>query len=782
MMNTRLISLNLFLVSAVVLSFEIIATRVSSVIFVNDYAFMILSLAILGISCGSIVAYYKFGTTDAEKLKPILRNILFALSGALLLFVVAATSFSFITSHLLYFLILMIPFFLAGLFYAKVFEAFAAVSFTIYAADLAGAAIGSVAAVLAITVLAPVNSMLFLALLMVCAALSFTFGKWPGLAIAVLYAIAIAGGGILIMNGHNTFLDRVPIGEFQEKDFHHTYPDQFTQSIITDSRWSIYGRADLVEYSHQNVVRHLFVDGAAGTQMLRFNGNLNEQDPVLTNLLLESTSFVPYLLLRPEEKDNMLVIGPGGGKEILGGLVTGVRQITGVEINPDFVDIVKDKRAFNGGIYTDFSNVDILVGEGRQYVKQKPQLFDVLVMALPSTQQLQSIDNYALSENFLLTVEAIRDYLDILTPEGQMIFTVHNPWELKRLIATVMTAFEERGVEARELLNHMIIFETDYAPTVVIRKKAYSVEDLQEVMQTLSRMRENTPQVTYVPRQWQLLPNTTVNNFLSGIRTARTGMGAVIESQRYDVTPVYDDSPYFYKIEPGVPGMFNKLFFGILAAGLLIIVVPLFSVRKTLKAKEVSYLQKILLLFTAIGIGFMVVEITLFQKLVLYLGSPTVSLSILLSSLLIGMGAGSFTGKKIYKNNIETRVLAISGLIVIAGVFVILFYPYLLHHMLVFDVVYRALTAFMLLLPFGYLLGVLFPSFIQLLEKAGMEAYIPWMYGVNGAMSVLGSVVAVILSMLLGYTPAFLVGLGFYLLIVLLIFLSGPWQLQKKPS
>ncbi|SMO42592.1 hypothetical protein SAMN06265219_10256 [Gracilimonas mengyeensis] len=733
---------------------------------------MILSLAILGLSCGSIFAYYRLNTSDKDKLIPVLRNIQLGLAGSLGVFIVAVTSFSFITNHLVYFFLLVIPFFLAGLFYAKVFETYAAESFTVYAADLAGAAIGSVAAILAISALGPVNGVLLLAALIICSALSLVGSKWPKAAVTGLFVLAIAGGGWIIFSGHNTFMDRIPIGDFPEKDFHHTYPDQFTQSIITDSRWSVYGRADLVEYSHQNVVRHLFVDGAAGTQMLRFNGNLSEQDPVLSNLLLESSSFIPYVLLKPEEKDNMLVIGPGGGKEVLGGLVTGVRQITGVEINPDFVEIVKDQRAFNGGIYTDFPNVEILVGEGRQYVKQKPQLFDVLVMALPSTQQLQSIDNYALSENFLLTVEAIRDYMDILTPEGQMIFTVHNPWELKRLIATAMTAFGERGVEPNELLNHMIIFETDYAPTVVIKKQPYSTQDLQGVMQTLSRLRENAPQVTYVPDQWRSLPNTTVNDFLQDIRTGRSGLQTVVENQQYDVTPVYDDSPYFYKIEPGIPEMFNKLFFAILAAGLLIIALPFMSISKKLVKSQKRYIQKVLLLFTAIGIGFMVIEITLFQKLVLYLGSPTISLSILLSSLLIGMGVGSLTGKKIYRDRIETRILVVSGLVVIAGVFVILLYPYLLEKLLIFDVIVRATTAFILLLPFGYLLGILFPSFIQLLEKAEMEEYVPWMYGVNGAMSVLGSVLAVMLSMIFGYTPAFLIGLGFYLLVLLLMFLK----------
>ncbi|MEX2603015.1 MAG: hypothetical protein WD361_02370 [Gracilimonas sp.] len=773
MNNLRLVILNLFIISASVLCFEIIATRISSVIFVNNYAFMILSLAILGLACGGIFSYYKLLSKSREDLLDISFHVLLLLGVSLLVFIVAVTKISFITNPFVFFFFLFWPFFFAGIFYAKIFEVYAEASFNVYAADLVGAAVGSIASIITITFLGPGNGILLLAILVICSAISFKMGRFSKFVMGGSYLILIFFGGLLVNHGNTNVIGRIPIGEFPEKDFHHTYPNLRVQSIITDSRWSIFGRADLVEYSHQNVVRHLFVDGAAGTQMLRFNGNLNKQDQVLTNLLLESTSFIPYLFLRPEEKDNMLVIGPGGGKEVLGGLVTGVRQITGVEINPDFVNIVKDQRAFNGGIYTDFSNVDILVGEGRQYVKQKPLLYDVLVMALPSTQQLQSIDNYALSENFLLTVEAIRDYLDILTPEGQIIFTVHNPWELKRLIATTMTAFEERDISPKDVLNHIIVFETDYAPTVIVKKEPYMGRGVQQILEMMSRLQENAPKATYMPGQWQSLPNTTVNNFLNQVKTSRNELHTILDSQRHDVNPVYDDSPYFYKIEPGIPDSFNKLFYGVLFAGLLIIVIPMAKVRKTISSSEKKYLQKVIALFTAIGVGFMIVEIALFQKLILYLGSPTTSLSILLSSLLVGMGLGSFCGRKFYPDKPEQRTLIFSGLIVMTGMVVIYLYPFLLGEMLVFEIVFRSIVTFQLLLPFGFLLGVLFPTFIQLLEEKSMGRFIPWMYGINGAMSVLGSVLAVILSMFFGFTPSFLVGLSCYLFIFLLIILAN---------
>ncbi|MEX0720465.1 MAG: hypothetical protein WD059_07340 [Balneolaceae bacterium] len=767
MSNIRLTILNVAVISAVILCFEIIATRISSVIFVNNYAFMILSLAILGLACGGIYAYYRLQPKTDSEIKVVIWKTITLLALSLLIFIAAVTKLPFIQNPFVYFFLLFLPFFFGGIFYARIFETFATESFKMYAADLAGAAFGSVASILALNTLDPGNAIILLAILGFCSALTFKIGQLSKLKIISLYAFLIIAGSVLLLNGSKNLAGNIPIGDFPEKDFHYTYPHLNTQSIITDSRWSIFGRSDLVEYSHQNRVKHLFVDGAAGSQMLRFDGNLNSQDPVLSNLLLSTTSFIPFLFLSPDEKNSMLVIGPGGGKEVLSGLVTGVNEITGVEINPDFVDIVKDQRSFNGGIYTDFPSVNIHVQEGRQYAKKAGSSYDLIVMALPSTQQLQSIDNFALNENYLLTVEAIQDYLDILTPEGQLVFTLHNPWELKRLVVSVIAAFSERGIDERESLNHFMIVEKEYAPTIVIKKNSFTRDQLKHYQNLVSRIPEMAPTVTYLPSQWNSLANTSVNYFLSEINNGRRSLEQIIQNQTYDVSASYDDKPYFYKIEWGVPANFKWLFFSVFAANLLLIGIPLARIRRL---KNRSSILKPLAIFISIGAGFMILEISLFQKLILFLGSPTVSLSILLSSLLVGMGTGSFYGNKFYAEAPEKRIFYITLLICIMGIMIIYAYPLILNKLLVYDLIYRAIITFLLLLPLGFLLGIPFPSSIQLLEKSKSEPFIPWMYGVNGAMSVLGSILAVIFSMLWGFTPAFLLGLSFYFLLILLLF------------
>jgi len=168
----------------------------------------------------------------------------------------------------------------------------------------------------------------------------------------------------------------------------------------------------------------------------------------------------------------------------------------------------------------------------------------------------------------------------------------------------------------------------------------------------------------------------------------------------------------------------------------------------------------------------MMVVVSLFQKLVLYLGSPTISLSILLSSLLVGMGTGSYFGRSMFGEDVRKRLHVVSIAIVVAGTLLFAAAPGLLEKSMEFGLPMRAATTFLVLLPFAFLLGVPFPSCIQLVAQGQAERYIPWMYGVNGSMSVLGSVLAVIVSMLVGFTPAFFAGLAFYLGLFLISFAS----------
>ena len=573
----------------------------------------------------------------------------------------------------------------------------------------------------------------------------------------------------LIVFGKKDLLGKIPIGNFPEKDFYHTYDNPNIEPNIVDSRWSINGRSDLVEYNNQSIVKDLFIDGSAGTQMYEFDGNITNHAKLLDDLLVHHTTTIPFLFLNKEEKKNMLVIGPGGGKEILTGIFGQIQNITGVEVNPDFVDIVKKYSNFNGGIYTEFPNVKIRIAEGRHFIKSTGRLYNIILLALPSTEQLQNIDGLASNENYLLTVEAIKDYLKILTRDGQLIFTVHNRWELVRLIVTALYAFKENGVDNSNALNHFLILGSEYAPTIVIKKSAYTVNEIKAIEKVEKTLPADLPKVTYSPYQNNPVNNEVENVLLNDLKEGRGSLEEFISKNSSDISPVRDDSPYFYKVNKGVPHDFENLLIATSVIAILSVFIPYMKIKSKLKKNKKSRKKENILfplfIFISIGIGFMILELSLFQKFILFLGSPTIALSILLGSLLVGMGIGSFFGGKIYPHDVIKRLKSISGLIVISGVLIFIVYPLILNQLLVYGLAVRAIVCFILLLPFGFLLGIPFPTGIQILKQNDLVKYIPWMYGVNGIFSVVGSVAAVILSMSFGFSSSFLAGLSMYLII-----------------
>lgn len=764
MIKNKLILLNLFVISSSLVCFEILSTRIASVVFVNNYAFMILSIAILGLGSGGIYSYYKKKSDKFKNIYKTLFNYLLLVALSYFIFIIVLVKFS-VTNPIIFFILISFPYFFSGVVYAHIFRRFSAISFKIYAFDLLGAAFGALLAIVVFSFMSAPNAILFISIIILFSAISIgrkNIDKKKNIISHVALLITII---FLVFNGKENLIGEVPIGNFAEKDYYHVYSGQNIVPNIVESRWSIYGRSDLVEYNHQDIVKQLFIDGSAGTQMYRFDGNLQNVNPMLYNILIRNSTTIPLLSLREYEKNNMLIIGPGGGKEVLTGLLTGVKSITGIEINSDFVDLVKQYKNFNGGLFTDFENVEILVKEGRHFIKKTDNKFDILLMALPSTEQLQSIDNFAMNENYLLTVEALKDYLNILTPEGRLILTVHNRWELVRIIVTTLYALNDLGISNKEALNHFMILGAEYSPTIIIKKNNFTEEEIIHIENISDEFPDDLPKTTYIPNNWSRTKSSIENKLLNTIYRNEISLEQYIDQDKYDISPIYDDSPYFYKVIRGVPSEYLKLAVGVFTLSLLILIVSYLGIRKKINQKNFTSLIYSLFLFVSIGLGFMILEISLFQKLVLYLGSPTISLTVLLSSLLIGMGIGSFLGDRFYKTNLIKKISIVSLLIFCVGLFSFLVIPLILNGLLIFNQLIRSVVSFILIVPLGFLLGIPFPSGIQLLKKYGLEKYIPLMYGVNGIMSVLGSILSVILSMTFGFTIAFITGLSLYLII-----------------
>src|SRR5512140_3450345 len=222
-----LVYTSVFLLSASVLCFEIVSTRIASVVFVQDYAFIILSLALLGIGTGGVFSYYKVRASDDPS--RIVSRVLFALGISLCIFIAATIELS-ITSPFVFFLLVFLPFFFSGVVYAQIYKAYSTLSFKLYASDLSGAAIGSVASLGLMGIFGAPNSVLFVALVTLSVSVLFPHSRMALRARVSAYVILALSFAALIFNGRNDILGMVPIGNFPEKDFYYVYPDAAAKS------------------------------------------------------------------------------------------------------------------------------------------------------------------------------------------------------------------------------------------------------------------------------------------------------------------------------------------------------------------------------------------------------------------------------------------------------------------------------------------------------------------------------------------------------------------------
>lgn len=774
--NKRLF-LAIFIISAASLSFEIIITRISSIVLTFNYAFILVSLAILGLGCGGIFAFYKLRTQETKILNNIynilsLYGSLFALS--VTFFIILVTSLSFFIYIIPFFVISFIPFFFTGFLLAIIFRAIPQESFKIYAFDLLGASTGVIFVILTLKKFGGVNIVLFISILGLIA--SFLFLKRGNIRrgslkiFVTVVGVALFSIALLVTNISFGFLGEIPTRNDPLKELSSTLNNY--NSEIVDSRWSTFGRVDLVKFLDDDKKMYLFIDGGAGTEMDKSDGNIENTYDNMEFLGDHFTGAFPFLLLKENEKNNMLIIGPGGGREVLLGLANKVGNITAVEVNKDFVDIVNDYRDYNGGIYTDFKNVDVIVKEGRDFIRNTKDKFDIIMLTVPVTKTSRSIEGYALTENYLFTVESIKDYFSHLTQQGRMIVVLHDSAETMRFVTTSLEALGRLGLDNKAAMERIYVVGAEMKPLVVLKKNPFTIEESNKIHDSMHDLGLDTTQ-TYIPHIEQQIHDmkhedgTTMshymfNNSLVDLSKGKINTKDLVKSVYFNIKPVTDDRPFFFDSQPGIPNNLVSLLLFAILVNLCVIIPPI----KTRKAQK--NFTKIMLLFLFLGAGFMMIEISFFQKLTFYLGSPTISLAIILTSLLAGMGIGSFVSRKIYDGQNIKKLVLFGFLIFIIATGLFFTIPFIMNSFGQISILNKSIITSLLLIPLGFILGIPFPTGISLTKEMGLENSVPWLYSINGTMSVLGSVLALTIATTLGFTASLILGTLCYLAIALI--------------
>jgi len=764
-MRWRRVYLALTATTAATLLLELALTRLFSVVLFYHFAFMAISIALFGLGAGGVLSYALGGSTPQapwRRLGMLCAANAAATAGALLVVLsqpvkVEITAESALRLVLLYF-ISAIPFALAGAAIATAVAASLERVNRIYFFDLLGAAGGCLLLVPLLDWLGGPGTVLAAGALYAAAGAAWeSAAEERRRSVALLYGAAAAALGVFsVVNAGAKWVDvRMAKGLRQEYEVF--------------SQWNSFSRVAVKHPSNSEPV--IILDADAGTVIPGFAPEQLGEDA--RRRLLQSGDGLPYRL-RPGAKT--LVIGPGGGYDMVRALASGSRSVTGVEINPIIVNEVMKKRfaAYSHNLYRR-PEVSIEVEDGRSFVRRSKERYQVIQMTLVDTWASTAAGAFALSENNLYTVEAFVDYLEHLSEDGLLAVTrweFEPPRESLRVVSLGLEALRRLG--ARDARRHFIICRQKAEDvrgygaldTVLVKRTPFTDE---EVRTAGGAIREGHLKAVY-------LPGEGIANAFTELLEARDPARFARE-YRYDISPVTDNRPFFFftvragelwrfitgasedvKVNMGVMVLFAALGASAVATALILLLPPV-VLGTRLPRQSGAWRQ--LLYFVAIGLGFILVEVALIQKLALFLGRPTYSLTVVVFSLLVGSGAGSYASKRLIGEDDGRLRAALAAIIVVvgglsAGV------GWLVEAGAGWTVAAKCLATAAVLTPAAIPMGMAFPTGLGRLGRRYPEA-VRWAWATNSAASVLGSVGAMFVAIQVGLAETLWAGAGCYL-------------------
>jgi len=536
-------------------------------------------------------------------------------------------------------------------------------------------------------------------------------------------------------------------------------------------KWNDFSRIGLAHHSEDGIFK-IAIDADASTDIATWD--LDRLSEAARRDIMRPGQAAPYVL-RPGAKT--LVIGPGGGQDVARALVAGSHDVTGVEINPIIATTIMRERfpALSHNLYLR-PEVHVVVEDGRSFVRRTTVEFQVIQATLVDTWASTAAGAFALSENNLYTVDAMRDYLQHLTPDGIVAFTrwgFQPPRESLRLIALAREALSQIGVA--DAWRNAIVVRTGQASgygaldTVLISRAPYSAGDL---LRLRSMTGDGQLQEVYTP------DSHTATPFYDLLHTADPE--AYEGNYRFNITPVTDNRPFFFytvqprdlwnffknasrdradfKVNQAVPLLFGLLAVSFVATALILALPPLVLGTRLPRQPGV---RGFLFYFLFIGAGYILIEVGMIQKFVLFLGHPTYALTVVIFSMLVSSGLGSALSRRILRQD-DSRLVKALALVAVLSVAVGLLSARLLLISLGLPLPLKVAMTVALLAPLGFVMGMPFPTGLQKLEQWHSPS-VRWAWSLNAAASVLGSVGALTLAIYFGLFQTLVIGGVFYL-------------------
>ena len=771
------------LLSAAVLLSQVALTRVFSVAQTYHFAFLVISLALLGFGAsGSLLAL--FPGLARRSLWP-LHALGFAAGtvlGYLFLnhrpfdsYAIAwdPTQVVLLVANLLG---LALPFLFAGALVGAMLGEGGADAGRIYGANLAGSGAGAVLAPLVISALGSERAVLASAALGAAAAVTLAPPRVPrGLATAGLAAGALAGTLALLA----AFPPAFEIRPSPYKRISQVRLDPAARVLAT--RQDAQSRLDIVASPTLHSAQGLslaFAGELPPQAGLVIDGDALLPVPDASRAPPELARSIPSAVayaLRPGGRT--VLLGSGGGLEAWAARTHGAPEVTVVEPNRLVHDaLVRDLRAWAG--LADDPGVRLVHEQVRTFAERERRTFDVVHLPLAENFRPISSGAFTLNENYALTVEAFRSYLRLCGRRGLLVVTrwlQSPPSESLRTLGLLAEA-----LDGRPLLRHVIAFRSFQTVTFIAKPEPFTDEETTRALEAIDRLRYDLVLGARMPgemlNRYARLPSPVDHEL--GVRLAETpDRDGFYAAYLFEIRPPTDDHPFFFHFfrwqqtpvvleelgrrwQPfGGSGYFvllALLLFALAAAALLVLLPVALRGRFRAALGEVGARRaaRALGYFTALGLAFLLVEVSLIQRFILVLGHPTLALATVVGALLLFSGSGSAVSARL-----PWRPALLALALLLAA------YPWLTAALapilLALPDTLRVMAVVLLVAPVGLLMGVPFPSAVRELGEA--RAIIPWAWAVNGSASVVAGVLTPMLSLSLGFTPVLLLGGALYL-------------------
>ncbi len=795
-LTPRFLFFSVSLISMAVIGYEILLMRLLSIVQWHHFAYMIISLALLGYGASGtfialsrrlVVPHFALAFSVSAVLFSIAMIICFAL-GQLVPF--NALEIVWDPRQLIYlsvmYLVFFVPFFFAASCIGLAFTSLKEHIGRIYFFDLLGAGAGALTIVGALFLLSPQDALRLLAVFALAA--SVLVGR--AVAPPVRNRLMLAQGSFLValllvlpqnwpdfrisqFKGQSQALQVVDARVLGQ------YSNPLGLLTVVESPTIPFRDAPGLSLNTQfepPAQLALFTDGDAMSVITRFDGDLNS-----LAYMDDVTAALPYRLL---DRPRVLVLGAGGGTDVLFAVYHGARAIDAVELNPLVTNLVSDTYAdFAGHLYDD-SRVHVYIDEARSFVTRRGAQYDLIQVALLDSLAASGAGVQALSESYLYTVEAIEEYLQHVAPGGMLAVTRWlkvPPRDTLKLFATVTEALKREG--ATEPGRSIALIRSWNTSTLLVKNGDFSNQEI-EIIQEFCKF--NSFDTAFYPSMTASEANrynVLDQPFLFEGATALSGDGAgeFLDRYKFQIEPATDDKPYFFHffkwrtlpellslrkrggaglIEWGYLVLVATLIQAILA-GAVLILLPLWLIRRPWPRGAGIRMGTY---FFFLGLAFLFVEMAFIQKFVLFLGHPLYSVAVVLSGFLAFAGLGSGYSQRLVRRRNGRRlslvVFAVTGIVSVALVYLFVL-PELFDRLIGQRDGIKILIALLLIAPLAFCMGMPFP--IGLGQVADDEPdFIPWAWGINGYASVVSASLATLLAIEFGFTMVILLALGLY--------------------